>query len=312
MKKKLFFSIFIFSAISFFSFSNEVFTYSNDYKTFKTYSDFRNYSANEKYQDESPFELKAPLDIPLLTFTSLLSVSSLVADYGVKKLNWTFKDNEYNPEKIKKSDIAIMDQIFMTSYKKPISIISTVTAGLSIASSITILPLVNSKKRVFSTREFFTDGLMFYESMSLAWGIKEWVKIFVNRPRPYMYYEDSPRKKVLSGDWNDSFFSGHTTMAFASASFLTYTFFQYYPEEKTRFWVLGLSYSLATATAILRMASGSHFCTDVLAGAIIGTVSGIALPYMHTKFFYSKFKKKKNDDIEFYISPTATVLTLRF
>ena len=46
--------------------------------------------------------------------------------------------------------------------------------------------------------------------------------------------------------------------------------------------VIAASYSLAAATAAMRVASGCHFVTDVLAGAALGSVIGIAVPALHT------------------------------
>ena len=69
-------------------------------------------------------------------------------------------------------------------------------------------------------------------------------------------------------------------------------FCQCYPNSDWKYAVAGLSFGLAALTGGLRMASGNHFFSDVLAGAAIGTVVGFAIPYMHTKTFYGKFERK--------------------
>ena len=38
---------------------------------------------------------------------------------------------------------------------------------------------------------------------------------------------------------------------------------------------------MAAATALLRIFSGNHFPTDVAAGAVIGTIYGIGVPWLH-------------------------------
>jgi undecaprenyl-diphosphatase len=43
------------------------------------------------------------------------------------------------------------------------------------------------------------------------------------------------------------------------------------------------SYALALATAALRVGSGNHFLSDVVAGALIGTVSGIVIPLIFAR-----------------------------
>lgn len=296
MKKKSAFILILF--LTYFSFSEGLFNY--------------NSKISFIIEDET-FELKPALDIPLATAATLTVISSAAAELGEKNGLWNLKNNDYDASEINKSDIAILDQIFMTSYKKGISLFSTLTAGMTVAAPALLLPLTNAKQNGFSFKEILVDGAMYYETMAFAWGIKEWIKLLVNRPRPYMYYENFPENKLQNGDWNDSFLSGHTTLSFAAATFLSYTYFQYYPEEKSRFWVMGASYALAATTAVLRIASGSHFSTDVIAGALLGTFCGIAVPYMHTQLFYSKFKKKNsNDSVDFYGSPTSAVITVRF
>lgn len=265
------------------------------------------------YIDETnPFELNPALDIPLSVTASAIAISAGIANLGEKKWGWSFKDNCLENSELSKSDIILMDQIFMNDYNKALSAASTVTEAMLLASPSIILPAMYAKENTFSWNEVAVDGTMYVQTMLTAWGIKEWIKLLVNRPRPYMYYDNYPVSKVEDGDWNDSFPSGHTTLSFAAASFLTYTFFQYYPESPGRFWILGASYGLATTTAFLRMASGNHFATDVMTGALIGTVCGIAIPFMHTQLFYSKFKKNQNNDFSFNISPACIALSFRF
>ena len=81
-------------------------------------------------------------------------------------------------------------------------------------------------------------------------------------------------------------------MAFAGAAFLSYVFCQYYPESSWQYAVTGISFGIAALTGALRMASGNHYFTDVLSGALIGTTCGFLIPYMHTQDYYSLFQKK--------------------
>ena len=65
---------------------------------------------------------------------------------------------------------------------------------------------------------------------------------------------------------NSSFPSGHATHAFALAA----VFSNHY--EQT--WVTFSSYTLASLVGIARSYHGAHFASDILAGALIGTLVG--------------------------------------
>ncbi len=108
-----------------------------------------------------------------------------------------------------------------------------------------------------------------------------------------MYFDGFPQDKVDDGDWNCSFPSGHTTLVFAGAAFLSYVFSQYFPDSSWKYAVYGISFGMAALTGALRMCSGNYYFTDVLVGAIIGTSCVFLVPYMHTQNYYGMFQKKK-------------------
>lgn len=226
-----------------------------------------------------PFSLKPVNEGIQLGLGAALSGSALVFDKFVD-----FKKNDYNPDDWKKSDIDVMDQLFMRPYSKPLHIVGTGTMGLAMLS-----PAVFA---IMPSNEWLTIGTMYAETLLIANGIKEWTKLLVYRARPYMYFDDYPQDKLEDGDWNCSFPSGHTTLAFAGAAFTTMVFCQCYPNSNWKYAVAGISFGMAALTGGLRMASGNHFFTDVLVGALIGTATGFAVPYMHSKNFYSGFEKK--------------------
>ena len=219
-----------------------------------------------------------------LTTGVLLSGSALVFDKLVP-----IKENHYDPADWDINDIPSMDYFFMQDYSKPLHIVGTGTMALTM--------LTPAMFAVLPSEEWLTVGTMYAETLLIANGIKEWLKLVVYRARPYMYFDGYPQDKVDEGDWNCSLPSGHTTLAFAGASFTTMLFCQYFPESKWKYAVAGASFGIATLTGAMRVASGNHFVTDVITGAIIGTVCGIAVPYFHTKYFYSKFEKRKGPDL---------------
>ena len=219
-----------------------------------------------------------------LTTGVLLSGSALVFDKLVP-----IKENHYDQADWNIDDIPSMDYFFMQDYNKPLHIVGTGTMALTM--------LTPAMFAVLPSEEWLTVGTMYAETLLIANGIKEWLKLVVYRARPYMYFDGYPQDKVDEGDWNCSFPSGHTTLAFAGASFTTMLFCQYFPDSKWKYAVAGASFGIAALTGVLRIASGNHFVSDVVTGAIIGTACGIAVPYFHTKSFYSKFEKRNSPDL---------------
>ena len=95
--------------------------------------------------------------------------------------------------------------------------------------------------------EWITIGIMYAETMLVTHAVKDFIKAFTFRPRPYMYFDGYPQRYVDSGDWNNSFPSGHTMQAFAAAAFTSFVFAVYFPRSLWNIPVSALSYSVAAA-----------------------------------------------------------------
>lgn len=91
------------------------------------------------------------------------------------------------------------------------------------------------------------------------------IKPLITRPRPWVAMEDFV-SLVTSSDPH-SFPSGHTTAAFAFGVALLLTL----PQK----WAKAAAIIAAALMGLSRLYVGVHFPTDVLAGAVIGTVCGV-------------------------------------
>ena len=225
-------------------------------------------------KEEHPFALD-PVGDTVITLggAAFLGVDFLLERRSKKKNSApVFIGTPYDPD-----SITGIDSLFMNPYSKNLDLAGDV---LQIATMLT--PAIVMLKAPKS--DFLTIGMMYLESMLWAYSAKEFGKVLANRIRPYMYYSGYPQSKVDSGDWHKSFPSGHTTLAFNAAAFTSYTFGTYFPDSKLKIPVIAVSYSLAAATAYMRMRSGNHFFTDVLTGAVIGTNTGLLVPILHTYF----------------------------
>ncbi len=108
-------------------------------------------------------------------------------------------------------------------------------------------------------------------------------KYSFKRDRPYVSY---PEIQKLSSGGSNSFPSGHTSEAFATATSLSMTFPKWYVIAPSFLWASAVGYS--------RMDLGVHYPTDVFAGALIGSGSAY-LSYKLNKWI----NKKKGSHILF-------------
>jgi undecaprenyl-diphosphatase len=105
------------------------------------------------------------------------------------------------------------------------------------------------------------------------------LKAIVKRPRPYVTYSGIYPDSI---DDSYSFPSGHTSIAFSTATSLALIYKKWYITIPAYAWATGVGYS--------RMYLGQHYPSDVLAGAATGAASAYISHWLNKKFF---FRKKK-------------------
>lgn len=239
------------------------------------------------------------------TFQLSVLTDSIILGTGVSLAGFDFLCSdilELNridiPASFDKDDVSAFDRPFMNKYSKKVDTLATVLQFGAILSPAILMTTEKS--------EWATIGTMYAETLIWAYGLKAFGKFVVNRARPYMYFENPPEDDIEKYDWANSFPSGHTTFSFAGASFTSYVFSKYFPDSKWKWLVTGTSFSVAATTGILRMVSGNHFLTDVLAGATIGSLCGFAIPFFHTLF-----PKNQSNDLQVFANPTGFAVSLK-
>jgi membrane-associated phospholipid phosphatase len=124
------------------------------------------------------------------------------------------------------------------------------------------------------------DAFLVLEATVLALDVNELAKLLLARERPYVHvlHPDERERRRHTDDDDVSFFSGHTTEAFALvAATGTVATMRGYRWAAVP-WVVGGG--LAAATAYLRIAGDRHWFTDVLVGMLVGIGMGIAVPFL--------------------------------
>jgi len=132
-----------------------------------------------------------------------------------------------------------------------------------------------------------TVGTIFVETFSLLLGVTTTTKALAGRTRPYAYNTAlTPEERyAIAGpedaSVNRSFFSGHSSMAFAAAALLSTVYQDLHGPSTAAKVVWVSSLSLAAFTAYARVEAGMHFPTDVLVGAVVGAAIGHLVPRLH-------------------------------
>ncbi|MCA9661486.1 MAG: phosphatase PAP2 family protein, partial [Myxococcales bacterium] len=132
-------------------------------------------------------------------------------------------------------------------------------------------------------RSYAKDFAVLAEVATVNFALTNVVKFAVLRPRPYTYGLDGSDRDPTEGDAQLSFYSGHTSTAFAMATAYSYLFQARHPTSKWRAPVWILSYGLASTTGVMRVVAGKHFWSDVIVGAVAGSAIGLAIPAIHRR-----------------------------
>ncbi|MGP1587475.1 MAG: phosphatase PAP2 family protein [Treponemataceae bacterium] len=245
-----------------------------------------NYTYTPWGKEESPFHISMAIDIP----TAITAVTLFSVGFCLKP---SYPDFSVIGNSNPIYEINSFDRLLMKPYSKALDITSSVFTGITFLAPA-ILFLTDSS-------DYLVWLVMYAETMLITQGIKEITKKNIYRLRPFMYFNDVPMEEVKKGDWCDSFFSGHTSLAFAAAVFTSVTFSQYFPKSPWNALVISGSTVFAGSVMLLRIFSGCHFLTDTLTGVAFGSLVGFGVPFLHKlnpklqKDIYAKTNGKIQD-----------------
>lgn len=173
------------------------------------------------------------------------------------------------------------DEQFMYPYNETLSVASGITSALSLLAPATFAFVAPSS-------DWMEIGLTYGATTLGSYGVRTLLKSSLIRQRPYQIPGNDQKYPSDFSDRDQSFPSGHTLMAFSSAAYTQTQFSLKYPDSSYKTAVTATTWALAVTTAVLRVASGNHFVTDVLAGAAIGSFLGFAGPYLTHLIFRDK------------------------
>lgn len=157
-----------------------------------------------------------------------------------------------------------MNPVVLSSHSQDSLMITFLASGLLwlLFAGLAILWLIDGKIKKEQVLHALFAGL-------IAWTISQMIKSFFPVARPFMIYGSMPM--TLTVPYDGSFPSSHTTVAFAIAVSV-------WEHDKK---VGAIFILLAILVAFGRVASGVHFISDVVAGAIIGTLIASLIDRLH-------------------------------
>jgi len=132
-------------------------------------------------------------------------------------------------------------------------------------------------------KTYLTDLWVVAEALAWNGAVQDIVRRAVRRPRPFLYSPGVYADERNTAEAGLSFYSGHTSFAFALATSCSYTFTLRHPHSKWRWVVWPALMAVASIEPILRVYSGDHFPTDVIVGAVAGSAIGVLFPALHRR-----------------------------
>lgn len=155
-------------------------------------------------------------------------------------------------------------------------LVTNTAVPISIATPIIIYSVGLIQKDSTVKKQAIFIGQTFLVNAFITTALKQ----TINRKRPFETYSDIEQATSSLGR---SFPSGHTSLAFATATSLSVA----YP----KWYVIAPSFVWAGAVGYSRMHLGVHYPSDVFAGAIIGSGSAY-LSYKANKWINKKRSRK--------------------
>jgi membrane-associated phospholipid phosphatase len=177
-------------------------------------------------------------------------------------------------------DLPAIDRVALDRSSSRIALGSHVLVAAMLVAPVA-LDVIDVRRAGGDWRVAGEDLVIMGEAVLVDGALDEVVKLAVQRPRPRVY--TNLPGELAKPDNYLSFYSGHTSTAFAAGMSYATTFALRHPDSPWRWVIYGGAAVAGSAVGSLRVLAGRHFTTDVLAGALAGTVVGLAVPRLHRR-----------------------------
>jgi hypothetical protein len=220
-------------------------------------------------QLQSPYKLSWETDSYICLSGAAGAIGGYIAEQSVQPLT------AQEIENLSRSSVNGFDRSATYLYSTTASTASDVVYGVA-----AIAPCILFTDEVMR-KDWQTISVMYLETLEWFAATTMLAKGTVQRIRPYVYNSDVAMDEKYSHEAQQSFFSGHSTIAFASAVFVSTVYSEYHPDSEWKPYIWTGSLLAASAVGYLRYAAGQHYPSDILVGAIVGSVLGYTIPWLH-------------------------------
>lgn len=234
---------------------------------------------------ESPYSLNRNLDL------SLLTTGLMIRGYAEKQHLVGLEDKAV-ARGFRPGEVPFFDRWSLGYRSMRLDRWSTGTGNLLIAlpAALTLWDVGTASEPPSAIARDLVIGC---EVFSFASALPLLSKAWIERPRPLAYDPRLSTGQPMYSDADASFFSAHTTGAFAAAVFTGYTFQLKHPDSPAVPWIWSGTLGMAGAVGAMRIYAGMHFLSDVAAGALVGSACGYVIPRLHLNRL-SRSSKKSN------------------
>jgi undecaprenyl-diphosphatase len=168
---------------------------------------------------------------------------------------------------------------FHSNRNKSLDDVFKVSSSTAVPVSL-LVPTVFFANGILSKNKVeLRKSIVMVGALAVNTGLTYALKYSINRPRPY---ESDPSIQPLKTLDSPSFPSGHTSIAFVTATNITLAINKWYAAVPAYAWAASVGYA--------RVHMGVHYPSDVLAGAIIG-ISSAWLSYKANAWLKTRNKQ---------------------
>ncbi|HYF31431.1 MAG TPA: phosphatase PAP2 family protein [Chitinophagaceae bacterium] len=246
----------------------------------------------------SVYKIKPAIDLPIIAAGTAWSL------YGFSQIYNKPSSPEARILSLRKSDINGFDRAAADNYDEGADKTSDALFYGSMPVPVLFM-LLDGKVR----KDFGKVFLVWWETMAVTGIYYTGSAHLIDRYRPLAYNSAAPMHERTSGNAKNSFIGGHPALVGSMTFFVAKVYSDYHPDSKAK-WVFYTAATAATVTtAYLRYKAGKHFPSDLVAGSILGPLTGILVPHFH--------KNKQFKDANLSIRPYSgashgLILTYRF